>query len=155
MQTGFIPAHETRTATLRLHALPEQAFPLFEPEGERVWAPGWDPRWLHPLDCRADEGGVFLTAADGRETIWTITAHEPPRHVRYSRITPGVHAVTVDIRLRPGLSHETLAQVTYTLTALTPGGNEAVAEMAVGFNGWMVEWEQAINAALRSGAVSA
>lgn len=155
MHTGFTPAHETRTATLRLHAPPERAFPLFEPEGERAWAPGWDPRWMHPLDGRPREGAVFVTGAEGRETIWTITAHEPPARVRYSRVTPGVHAVTVQVRLRPEGPGETRAEVTYTLTALTPAGNDAVAGMVASYDGWMAEWEQAINAALAAEPVPA
>jgi hypothetical protein len=155
MQSDFVPVHEVRTATIRLHAPPAQAFPLFEPEGERAWAPGWDPTWLHPLDGRACEGGVFVTGARGQETIWTITAHEPSARVRYSRVTPGVHAVTVDVRLRPADADETLADITYTITALTPAGNGAVAEIAARYDGWMVEWEQAINAALEAAAVGA
>ena len=148
MPADFVPTHETRTATIRLHAAPERAFPMFEPEGERAWAPGWDPRWLHPLDGRAREGAVFVTGAHGHETIWTITAHEPPARVRYSRVTPGLHAVTVEVRLRAAGLEETLAQVTYTLTALTPAGNDAVAQMVGSYDGWMGEWEQAINSAL-------
>lgn len=152
MESSFTPAHETRTATIVLHAQPQQAFPMFEPEGERAWAPGWDPRWLHPLDGRAREGAVFVTGAEGQETTWTITAHEPPAHVCYSRVTPGVHAVTVDVRLRPDGPDQALAEITYTLTALTPAGNRAVEEMVARYEGWMVEWEQAINRALDTAA---
>jgi hypothetical protein len=152
MESSFTPVHETRTATIVLRAQPQQAFPMFEPEGERAWAPGWDPRWLHPLDGRAREGAVFVTGAKGQETTWTITAHEPPARVRYSRVTPGVHAVTVDVRLRPRDPGETLAEITYTLTALTQAGNRAVQEMAARYEGWMVEWEHAINRALETAA---
>jgi hypothetical protein len=152
MESSFTPLHETRTATIVLHAPPEHAFPMFEPEGERAWAPGWDPRWVHPLDGRACEGGVFVTGADGQDTIWTITAHDPPAHVRYSRVTPRVHAVTVDVRLRPRDAGQTHAQITYTLTALTPDGNRAVEEMTARYDGWMVEWEQSINRALETAA---
>jgi hypothetical protein len=155
MPLGFVPAHETRAATIRLQAPPVRAFPMFEPEGERAWAPGWDPTWLHPLDGRAREGGVFLTGAPGGETIWTMVAHEPPAYVRYARVTPGVHAVMVDVRLRPADADETRAEITYTMTALSPAGNDAVAEMAGRYDGWMMEWEQAINAALAAGAMLA
>ena len=148
MPADFVPAHATRTATIRLHAAPERAFPMFEPEGERAWASGWDPRWLHPRDGHARDGAVFVTQAHGRETIWTITAHQPPARVRYSRVTPGLHAITVEVRLRAAGVDETMAEVTYTLTALTPAGNDAVAQMVESYEGWMEEWEESINAAL-------
>jgi hypothetical protein len=150
VSADFLPAHETRSATIRLHAPPERAFPLFEPEGERAWAPGWDPRFLHPRDCSAEEGAVFVTRADGRETIWMITAYRPPSRIRYARITPGFHAVTVEVELTAEAA-ETHARVSYTLTALTPAGNDAVAEMVAGYDGWMVDWQQRINAALLGG----
>jgi hypothetical protein len=148
MPTGFTPAHRTRAATLRLDAPPERAFAMFTPLGERAWAQGWDPRFLHPLDGEACEGSVFVTRAGGIETIWTTIAHHPPTRAAYSRVTPGLHAVVVDVRLRPGDDGDTLAGVSYAFTALTPTGNDAVAEMADGFAGWMETWESSINHAL-------
>mgnify|MGYP006136999845 FL=1 len=150
---GFVPRRETRSATIRLDAPPERAFEMFTPLGERAWAHGWDPEFLHPLDGEACEGSVFVTRAGGVETIWTTIAHDPPRRAAYSRVTPGLHAVVVEVRLRPAEDDATLADVSYAFTALTPAGNDAVAEMVDGFGGWMEEWETSINRALagRSG----
>ena len=150
MPADFVPAHETRSATIRLHALPERVFPLFEPEGERAWPPGWDPRFLHPLDAGTQEGAVFVTEANGRQTIWMITAHHPPALIRYARITPGLHAVIVEVHLSAEAA-QTHARITYTLTALTPAGNDAVAETTAGYDVWMAEWQQLVNAALLGG----
>src|SRR5687768_11943930 len=108
---GFVPAHATRSATIRLEAPPERAFGMFTPLGERAWAQGWDPEFLHPLDGEAYEGSVFITRAGGRETIWTTIAHDPPRRAAYSRVTPGLHAVVVEVRLRPSDDGGTLADV--------------------------------------------
>jgi hypothetical protein len=147
---GFVPAHQTRSATIRLDAAPERAFGMFTPLGERAWAQGWDPEFLHPLAGEACEGSVFITRTGGRETIWTTIAHDPPRRAAYSRVTPGLHAVIVKVRLRPADDDGTLADVSYTFTALTPAGNDAVAEMVDGFGGWMEEWETSINRVLTS-----
>ena len=103
--------------------------------------------FLHPLDGEGCEGSVFITRAGGVETIWTTIAHDPPRRAAYSRVTPGLHDVIVQVRLRPSVEG-TLADVSYAFTALTPAGNGAVAEMAEGFAGWMEEWETSINRAL-------
>jgi hypothetical protein len=147
---GFVPRHETRSATIRLDAAPERAFGMFTPLGERAWAQGWDPEFLHPLDGEPCEGSVFITRAGGVETIWTTIAHDPPRRAAYSRVTPGLHAVIVEVRLRPSEDGGTRADVSYAFTALTSAGNDAVVEMVDGFGGWMEEWETSINRALAS-----
>jgi hypothetical protein len=148
MMIDFVPMRQTRGATIRLDAPPERAFGMFTPLGERAWAEGWDPEFLHPVDGEACEGSVFVTRAGGRETIWTTIAHHPPARAAYSRVTPGLHAVVVDVRLRASDDGGTLADVSYAFTALTPAGNDAVAEMAGGFAGWMETWESSINHAL-------
>jgi hypothetical protein len=148
MTIDFVPLHRTRSATIRLDAPPERAFGMFTPLGERAWAEGWDPRFLHPADGEACEGSVFITRAGKIETIWTTIAHHPPSRAAYSRVTPGLHAVVVDVRLRASDDGGTLADVSYAFTALTPAGNDAVAEMADGFTGWMETWESSINRAL-------
>lgn len=150
MTIDFDPAHRTRSATIRLDAPPDRAFEMFTPLGERAWAQGWDPVFLHPRDGAAGEGSVFITRAGGRETIWTTVAHDPPRRAAYSRVTPGFHAVIVEVRLRDAGDGATLADVAYAFTALTPEGNDAVAGMADGFDGWMDEWQTSINRALAS-----
>ena len=147
---GFVPAHATRSATIRLDAPPERAFGMFTPLGERGWAQGWEPEFLHPLDGEACEGSVFITRAGGWETIWTTITHDLPGRAAYSRVTPGLHAIIVEVRLRPAEDGGTLADVSYAFTALTSAGNDAVAEMVDGFDGWMEEWETSINRALVS-----
>jgi hypothetical protein len=148
----WVPAHERRSATIRLHAPRERAFGMFTPLGERAWAQGWDPRFLHPADGEAREGSVFVTRAGGVETIWTTIVHQPPARAAYSRVTPGLHAVIVDVRLRDAEDGETLVDVSYAFTALTPAGNDAVADMANGFPAWMDEWQTSINQALAASA---
>jgi hypothetical protein len=148
MTIDFLPAHRTRSATIRLDAPPERAFGMFTPLGERAWAQGWDPEFLHPLDGEACAGSIFITRAGGGETIWTTIVHEPPARAAYSRVTPGLHAVIVEVRLRGSDNGGTLADVSYAFTALTPAGNDAVAEMVEGFDRWMAEWETSINRAL-------
>lgn len=155
MTAEFVPSHERRGATLSLQAPPEAAFEMFTPLGERAWAEGWDPEFLHPVDGRAGEGSVFVTRAGGRETVWTTIAHASPHRAAYSRVTPGFHAVIVDVRLRPADGGGSLVDVSYAFTALTPAGNQAVAEMVAGFAGWMAEWETSISRALAPGPAQA
>jgi ABC-type amino acid transport substrate-binding protein len=110
---------------------PGRAAALFTPEGERRWAHGWAPEY--PAD-----GPVFVTN-DGA-TVWIELGD-----LRYARVTPGVQAGTVAVRLAPD-GDGTRAEVTYDLTALS--GDAGLAAFAAGFDEMMAAWERAIAAAL-------
>jgi len=110
---------------------PARAAALFTPEGERLWAHGWAPEY--PTD-----GPVFLT--DDGATVWVELGD-----LRYARVTPGVQAGTVAVRLAPD-GDGTRAEVTYDLTALS--GDTDLAAFAAGFDDMMAAWERDIAAAL-------
>ena len=74
-----------RTATITVPLPPEQATTLFTPEGERGWAPGWNPR--HHSDT------VFTTDHAGSQTTWVVL-DAGENAVRYARVTPDRHAGT-------------------------------------------------------------
>ena len=100
------------TGTIHVPLPPDRALELFTPEGEREWVPGWDPHHHSPT--------VFATDHGGSDTLWVITDQEP-RRMRYARVTPGVHAGTVEVRCRPEADDSrTRADVTYDLTELSP-----------------------------------
>ena len=69
--------HVERSHGFVLDLAKARAFPLFEPEGERAWAKGWEPNYLHPADGRARAGMVFTTGHGGEKTLWTMVKHEP------------------------------------------------------------------------------
>ena len=120
-----------RTATITVPLPPKQATTLFTPEGERRWAPGWDPR--HHSDT------VFTTDHGGTQTTWVVLA-AGENAVRYARVTPDRHAGTVEVRCRPhGTATE--AEVTYDLTPLIP---DALDHFAAGFDAMLAEWERLI-----------
>ena len=115
---------------------PARAIHLFTPVGERAWAPHWDPRF--PAGEQGDgsaPGTVFLTG----DTHWVVTDRTDD-HVRYARVTPGVRAGTVDVRLRPEGAGST-AEVTYDITPLAAGDDYDPA---------IHEWEPAIAAAVNA-----
>ena len=39
----------------------DEAFRLYDPEGERRWVEGWDPTYVHPSEPAVREGVVFQT----------------------------------------------------------------------------------------------
>jgi hypothetical protein len=120
---------------LHVPVAPDDAITLFTAEGERAWVPGWDP---HQYD-----DAVFTTHDD--RTFW-VTVDQEPRRMRYARVTPGVHAGTVEVRCEPEGDH-TRAHVTYDLTPLRP---DALAGFADGYQSMLAEWERLINGCMTS-----
>jgi hypothetical protein len=119
--------------TVRVALPPERALHYFTPAGERDWAPGWDPAF--PAGEHADgaaPGTVFLTG----ESVWIVVDREACR-VRYARVTPGVRAGTIEVRLRPH-GESTLVDVVYDTTALD----------GEPFDPGIADWEDAISAAI-------
>ncbi len=111
---------------------PDRAAALFTPEGERAWAPGWDPAYPGGPD------GPVFTTHDGA-TVWLALGA-----LHYARVTPGVQAGTVSVRLEPEQGG-TRAHVAYDLTALSPAA--ALGDFEAGFPAMMRDWERRIAAA--------
>jgi hypothetical protein len=146
--------HIVRTATIHLPLTPEEALPLFTPEGERAWVPGWDPQPLHAPDGSLSRAGaVFRTAATGEETLWWVERVDPVAGAAdYVRITPGNRLGTVHVRCRAAGDASCSIDVTYRLTSLSESGEAALAKLtdeafAADLAGWQSALEQHLAAA--------
>ena len=147
---GFAAERIVRTHHFELPSAPREALCLFTPEGERQWAEGWDPRYVHPPDGRTTAGMVFTTGHGGEETLWTMTRYEPESGLaEYLRVTPGSRMGTVRVQCSQARAG-TRVTVTYALTALTPAGNETLRALdAPAYEAFIDSWRAAI-AATRS-----
>lgn len=146
----FTAGHIERTHDIVVELPLAQAFRYFEPEGERAWAEGWDPTYLHPRDGRARAGMVFTTDHGGEHTIWTLVRHSPPEGlVEYVRTTPGSRTGVVTVQCRPLEDNRTAVRVTYALTALAQPGNAALAKLdEAAFRGFIASWQESIARAI-------
>lgn len=127
---SFVAERAVRSHSFTLARPAREAFGLFTPEGERAWAQGWDPAYLHPRDGRTETGMVFVTRHGGEETIWTMTRHEPAAGlVEYVRTTPGSRSGTVLVQCAPLGPGATRVTVIYALTALSEAGNKVLREL--------------------------
>ncbi|WP_116950016.1 SRPBCC family protein [Jiangella endophytica] len=125
---------------------PADAFALFTPRGEVVWAPGWEPRFPVPTDDDAAPGIVFETEARGARTSWIVLHRDPGRSISYARVTPGSRAGTVRVELRPDGAGGSDVTVTYELTALSEPAEAELDRFAAGFADYLRSWETAIAA---------
>jgi hypothetical protein len=146
---GFRAEHVLRAASFTLDLPRERAFEFFTPEGERAWAPGWDPRYLHPADGHAEVGMVFTTSLS-EETVWMMLRYEPAAgRVEYLRLTPGSRLGVVRVQCTPLSPGRTQVDVSYELTALTEAGNAAIRALDErAFSAFIAGWPEAINRAI-------
>src|SRR5688572_5199525 len=116
---SFRAEHIVRSHAFTVAMPIAHAYELFMPEGERAWAPGWEPTYLHPRDGFPGRGMVFTTGHGGEYTLWTMTRHEPTSGiVEYQRITPGSRMGSVLVECAAKDLTRTRVSVTYALTGL-------------------------------------
>ena len=146
--------HIDRRHSIVLSAPVDRVFPLFTPRGEKHWAAGWDPEFLHPTDGETREGMVFRTTHGGETTLWTCTAWEPAAHlVRYMRVTPDSRVAVVEVRCREAFSGGTEATVSYAITALNKTGQAYLAGLTEEAFARMIDgWQTSIDRWLRHGS---
>ncbi len=135
----------TRSASFELDMLPEDALPLFTAPGEKTWVPGWDPVILHGDGYQ--KGTVFVTKNHGHTTYWLVTDYDTnANYAQYVRVTPDASTGTVDVSIAKNDGGGASVKVSYQLTALSPAGNEHLAESysEPGYAAMMQEWRTLI-----------
>lgn len=111
---------------LRFTAPPDRVFPLLCPVREYDWIERWDGEIVYTDSGIAELGCIFRTRSHDMEEIWTVSRYEPERAIEFIRVVAGVRVTKMDFALRPGDENTTLATVTYTHTALSPAGADAI-----------------------------
>lgn len=147
----MIPFPTTCTASFTLDRPAHEALALFTAEGERAWAPGWEPEIL---SGGLQRGSVFRTVAQGRETVWIVTEYEPQQgRASYARIAQGSNMGLVDVRCSAAGPEASRISVTYTLTGLGPEGRSFVDGFLeeARYRGFIDEWREALTAYLGPG----
>ena len=138
--------HVERTGVVGMALSAAQAFPLFSAEGERRWVPGWNPRYVHPVESGAGEGAVFQTTRKGAGTAtWVQTRHEPATGLAsFVYVLPDHHAAMVDVGVSADGESRSRASVTYRMTSLSSDGDDFVRAFGEAFEDYMAHWAQAI-----------
>jgi len=146
----FRALHVERSSAFVLALPVGRAFELFTPEGEKSWAQGWEPDYLHPPDGKLAEGMVFRTGIGGEETLWVVArCDRAAAEVEYVRATPGSRVATVTVRCAPLDSARTRVAVRYAFTGLSEAGNEWIRAMdEPRYAAFIDSWRAAIEAML-------
>jgi hypothetical protein len=143
--------HAVSTGSFTLPLPPEQALPLFTPEGERPWAGAdWDPVYAVPEAVEDDSapGTVFTTESTGGAATWIVLERRPDG-MSYARVVPGSIAGTIAVTCRAAESAgETEVTVTYDTTSLSAEGAAFVEELSRGYDAFLASWREEILEAL-------
>ena len=137
----------TRSADFHLAAAPTRVFPLFTAEGERAWAPGWEPEMLSGA---VERGSVFRTRQHERDVVWVVTHYDAAAHrVGYARLVEGMNMGLVDVECAAD-GDGTRVTVRYTLTPVTAAGAQQVTQLleAQHYAEFIDEWRVAISRVL-------
>ena len=123
----------------------DEAFRLYDPEGERRWVEGWDPTYVHPSEPAVREGVVFQTMTGEGEATWMQTRYDPAtRAASYVYIVPDHRATMVDVGISEPEKGRSQAHVRYRMTALSPEADDFVQAFGDGFGDYLVRWEAAV-----------
>jgi hypothetical protein len=131
----------TQVRSFRLEAPLVRVLLLFTAEGERSWAPGWEPVILSGA---VERGSAFATRShNGIETTWIVADYRPAEgRVSYARLAQGSNIGLVDVTCTPAEGGGTVVTVRYTLTG--------VSEQGRAFVRMIDEWRVMTSAALLS-----
>lgn len=130
-----------------------QALPLFTPEGERQWVPGWAP--TYPAGGIPDlaAGVAFQTETEHGTANWVVSRWEPEAgRAAYVAVVAGFRATHVEIHVEPTVGGSRV-EVTYRMTALSPEADTHVQAFDAGYGAMMEGWARLIAGALEVGAV--
>ncbi len=107
----------TRTGTFDLPCSADAAFPLFTPEGERLWIKTWDPTPTFPDTIEFAPDTVFRQGEGDEDAIWTILTADTKNHrAEYVRVAPASHAGHIDVKVKALDAEHSRVTVRYTIT---------------------------------------
>jgi len=120
-------------------------FPLFSPEGEKYWVPGWDYDNVMGT-TELCEDYVFLTKTHDHGTtdaIWLVKKYDRQAWlVEFYKIEPGDKAGVVTVQCTELGAARTNVEVTYKYTALSATGERFVEGFTeAAYAEFIAEWQ--------------
>lgn len=131
-----------------------EIFPLFSPEGEKGWVPGWDYKNVMGT-TELSEDYVFLTKSHDHgttEAIWVVKRFDPEAQtVEFYKVEPGDKIGLVRVRCAALTDQGTKVEVTYKYLALSEAGEAFVSGFtAEAYKEFIGEWQRLLSDYFRS-----
>ncbi len=144
-QPGAPRAHTEETFSFTARGKMEDVALLFGADKERVWSPGWNPKFIHPIPAADQQGMVFTVAHDHLKAAWVNTEFDlKSGRIQYVYMIPDALVTVITLQLQPQGDH-TQVEVHYYRTALSAEADTHVRHMAEGDRASAPEWEKQVN----------
>ncbi len=138
----------TRSGGFELPCPADTAFPLFSPEGERLWIREWhwDPKPIFPESIEFRRDTVFRQGLGADDAVWTIVDVDSDEHrAEYVRVAPASHAAHIVVKVDAIETESCRVNVEYTATALAEHGYSMLESFSEdGFAARMLSWKRQI-----------
>jgi len=147
------PNRVSRNYTQTICRPPGEVFPLLCPVREAEWVNGWEPRVVVTSSGLAEPGCIFVTPGLPQDAVWIMTNYDKEKFLmEITKVIPGVVVGMIHVQLRPHGDDSTLAEITYTYTAISEYGDRMLEEFSVEhFTAFMETWENELNHFLTTG----
>ena len=124
----------------------DKMFPLFTPEGEKLWVPDWDYKNIMGTTDLC-ENYVFLTKTHNHpssDAIWIIKKYDPDIHyVQYYKIEPVDKIGVVTVECRKVGESRTRVEVTYKYVALSTAGEKFLSAFSFrAYEAYIGNWKK-------------
>lgn len=135
----------THTRAFEMARPVAELFPLFSPEGEKRWVPGWDYENVMGTTSLSEDY-VFMTKTHDHgstDAIWLVKTYDPRSWlVEFYKIEPGDKVGVVTVQCTELGAASTKIEVTYKYIALSTAGERFVAEFTeAAYAAFIGEWQ--------------
>jgi hypothetical protein len=143
-----------RSAAFTVKAPVEEAFPLFGPIKEKLWAAGWEPEIIYSESKDVEQHMIFRTNnkhGESENYQWIITQYQPDQFLIEYTVSTSQRVWFITVKCEAA-GRETKATVTYSYTGLTEEGNklnENALNKMYAHN--LSDWEEAVNYYIETG----
>ncbi len=147
------PNSVSRNYTQSICRPPNEVFPMLCPVREAEWVNGWEPRVVVTESGLAEPGCIFVTPGLPQDAVWIMTRYDTESYLmEITKVIPGVVVGMIHVQLKSDGDASTLADITYTYTAISDYGDRMLEEFSVEhFAAFMETWENELNHFLTTG----
>ncbi|GAB4359047.1 MAG: hypothetical protein Kow006_27920 [Gammaproteobacteria bacterium] len=142
------------TATFEIGHPAQELFPLFSPEGEKLWVPGWDYENVMG-GTELHEDYLFITRSHDHaasDAVWVVKRYQPEEYrVQFYKVEPGQKVGVVDVQCFEEGEGSTRVQVSYEYIGLSPEGDAFIEGFdEAGYRAFIGEWKVLLDRYLAS-----
>lgn len=125
-------------------------FPLFSPEGEKSWVPGWDYKNIMGSN-ELHEDYIFTTAKHDHaagDSVWLVKRYQPESHyVEFYKVEAESKVGIITVKCQALSGTKTSVSVSYEYIALNDSGDDFITSFTFEkYSEFIGEWKRLLEA---------